>query len=58
MEKLKISQHSIFEYQVKKDIQISEYKISIKGFIDCIDYEYKNIYEFKCVSELKQENII
>jgi hypothetical protein len=33
-------------------------KITINGYADCIDYDNKNFYEFKCVKELKNEHFI
>lgn len=53
-DKLNLSENAIFEKKVEK--RITEKNLHIYGFIDCIDE--KNVYEFKCVKELKSEHFI
>jgi vacuolar-type H+-ATPase catalytic subunit A/Vma1 len=52
LEKLNISIASEFEKKM-----IVEYKqIKLYGYFDCMDKN--NVYEFKCISELKKENYL
>jgi DNA polymerase III epsilon subunit-like protein len=54
---LEISNHSTFEKEIKYNTDLIKHS-EINGYIDCIDVEKKNVYEFKCVQELKDEHFI
>ena len=52
MDKLRLSNHAQFEHRVVTEAMGR----MIIGFVDCIDGD--DVYEFKCVSELKEEHVL
>jgi hypothetical protein len=56
LEKLKISENAQFEkrYFIENEKELKNRQLI--GFCDCIDYN--NIFEFKCVDELKKEHYL
>lgn len=57
-----LSKKTEFEVQVKDDVffNVPEKKLSVSvhGYIDCVDYENKIVWEFKCVESLDDSHYL
>ena len=52
-------QYDTYDYKNEKSyVIICDLQISIVGYVDCIDLDNNNLYEFKCVSELSVEHYL
>ena len=58
MNKLNITNDSVFEYKVEIEDEPELMDRRLIGFIDCFDKNNNIIYEFKCVSKLTKEHYL
>lgn len=58
MNKLNITNESVFEYKVEIADEPELMERRLVGFIDCFDKPNNIIYEFKCVSKLTKEHYL